>query len=193
MALTLTLVILFSVQIGFAATKDRNVAGAAISHGMRGDDVRTVQALLSDAGFYAGAVDGVFGGQTAQAVKDFQASNRLTVNGIVDNETFLYLQRFTAEPSRRGRSMSMRASAYSAHDPGNGNYTYRGNLLRKGLVAVDPMVIPLGTRLYIQGYGYAIADDIGGAIKGDRIDVAFDTRSEALDFGLRRVVVYILE
>jgi 3D (Asp-Asp-Asp) domain-containing protein len=86
----------------------------------------------------------------------------------------------------------MSATAYTAYDDGNGSYTYRGNLLRKGLVAVDPAQIPLGTRLYIEGYGYAIADDVGGAIKGNKIDLAFDNRADALQFGRRNVTVHIL-
>ena len=86
----------------------------------------------------------------------------------------------------------MNASAYSAYDSGNSQYTSNGSFLRKGLVAVDPAYIPLGTRLYIPGYGYAIADDVGGSIKGNRIDLAFDSHSEALAFGRRNVVVYIV-
>ena len=76
--------------------------------------------------------------------------------------------------------------------PGNGKYTATGSRLRKGLVSVDPKLIPLGTRLYIEGYGYAVADDVGGAIKGHRIDLAFDSRAEALQFGRQSVKVYIL-
>jgi 3D (Asp-Asp-Asp) domain-containing protein len=53
-------------------------------------------------------------------------------------------------------------------------------------------VIPLYTRLYIEGYGPAIAGDIGGAIKGHKIDLCFDTLSEALDWGRRPATVYIL-
>ena len=86
----------------------------------------------------------------------------------------------------------MNASASSAYDSGNSQYTSNGSFLRKGLVAVDPAYIPLGTRLYIPGYGYAIADDVGGSIKGNRIDLAFDSHSEALAFGRRNVVVYIV-
>jgi 3D (Asp-Asp-Asp) domain-containing protein len=61
-----------------------------------------------------------------------------------------------------------------------------------GVVAVDPNVIPLYTRLYIEGYGPAIAGDIGGAIRGQRIDLCFDSLGEALDWGRRPVTVYIL-
>ena len=86
----------------------------------------------------------------------------------------------------------MKATAYSRFDPGCGSYTARGNLLHKGLVAVDPHVIPLGTRLYIPGYGFAIADDTGGAIKGHVIDLAFDSHQEAINFGVRHITVYIL-
>ncbi len=63
----------------------------------------------------------------------------------------------------------------------------------KGVVAVDPEVIPLGTRVYIDGYGYALAADVGSAIKGNKIDVCFDTHAEALAWGLRDTKVYILK
>ncbi|MDQ7842158.1 MAG: ubiquitin-like domain-containing protein [Armatimonadota bacterium] len=62
-----------------------------------------------------------------------------------------------------------------------------------GVVAVDPRVIPLGSRLYIEGYGYAIAADTGSAIKGLRIDLGFDTTREALRFGRRQVRVHIIQ
>ena len=45
----------------------------------------------------------------------------------------------------------------------NGNYTATGSRLKKGIVSVDPKLIPLSTRLYIEGYGYAVADDVGGS------------------------------
>lgn len=86
----------------------------------------------------------------------------------------------------------MEASAYSAYDPGNSHYTARGNLLCRGLVSVDPDVIPLGTELYIEGYGYAVADDTGGAIRGHKIDLAVDSYDEAIQFGRRDVTVYVL-
>jgi len=60
-------------------------------------------------------------------------------------------------------------------------------------IAVDPRVIPLGTKVYVQGYGCAIAEDIGGAIKGNSIDVYFDSDSEALNWGVKLISVYILK
>lgn len=77
-------------------------------------------------------------------------------------------------------------------------YTYTGNPTatgvspRIGLIAVDPRVIPLGTKLYVAGYGYAVAADTGGDIKGHRIDVFFPTLGECLNWGRRPVQVYIL-
>ena len=62
----------------------------------------------------------------------------------------------------------------------------------KGVIAADPRVIPLGTRVYVDGYGEAIAADVGSAIKGNRIDVCFDTHEEAWSWGVKQTKVYIL-
>ena len=59
-------------------------------------------------------------------------------------------------------------------------------------VAVDPALIPLGTRLWIPGYGHAIADDIGGAIKGHRIDLRMQSASNMRQWGVRNIQVYVL-
>lgn len=61
-----------------------------------------------------------------------------------------------------------------------------------GVVAVDPDVIPLGSRLYIESYGYAVAGDTGGAIKGNMVDVGFMTLDECYAWGRREVRVYLL-
>ena len=164
-----------------------------VKYGMRGESVRTVQTILMELGFYADAVDGVFGNNTLNAVKDFQLAHKMIPDGIVGDATLAVMKRAEPIVNRNMRSFFMNASAYSAYDPGNSQYTSRGSFLRKGLVAVDPSFIPLGTRLYIPGYGYAIADDVGGSIKGNRIDLAFDSHREALEFGRRDVVVYIVD
>jgi uncharacterized protein YabE (DUF348 family) len=91
----------------------------------------------------------------------------------------------------------MVATAYDPSPASNGpystGYTYLGLKAKYGIVAVDPGVIPLRSRLYIPGYGEALAGDTGGAIKGNRIDLCFDSYEEAMAFGRRPIEVYVLE
>jgi len=85
------------------------------------------------------------------------------------------------------------ASKYTPGESGVGNMTYTGVSVRHGAVAVDPNVIPLGSLLYVEGYGYAVAVDIGGAIKGNRIDLfSWESHTLALDFGLQPRRVWVL-
>lgn len=86
-------------------------------------------------------------------------------------------------------------------NPGDAGYgiTASGMKAQRGVVSVDPRVIPLGTRLYIVAadgswtYGYAVAGDTGGNISGNRMDLFMDTHAEAIQFGRRAAKVYILE
>lgn len=73
-------------------------------------------------------------------------------------------------------------------------YTANGMKAGYGVAAVDTRVIPLGTKLYVEGYGYCIAADTGGAIKGNRIDLCYGSHSAALNsgFGHKNVKVYVL-
>lgn len=91
------------------------------------------------------------------------------------------------------RVMHMIATAYTAGSSGGSGWTAIGRRAGFGIVAVDPRVIPLGTRLYIPGYGMAIAGDTGGAIVGNRIDLGFDSLQSAIDFGRRDITVYQLK
>jgi 3D (Asp-Asp-Asp) domain-containing protein len=91
------------------------------------------------------------------------------------------------------RVTTMEASAYLPTDGSSHGITASGIPARHGVVAVDPDVIPLGTRLYVPGYGLALAADTGGAIVGNRIDLCMENYSEAWSFGRRTVRVYILE
>lgn len=103
-------------------------------------------------------------------------------------------------PKNISRQLDIVATAYApgAHDNGKwGNLTHIGTQVRPGEVAVDPTVIPLGSHLYIKfpdGHGvYATAEDTGGAIKGNRIDIAMSSVDKASDFGIKSVSVYILK
>ncbi|EGO65132.1 G5 domain-containing protein [Acetonema longum] len=91
------------------------------------------------------------------------------------------------------RMMIMEATAYLPTDgPGHG-ITASGVPARRGVVAVDPGVIPLGSRVFIPGYGVALAADTGGAIIGDKIDLCMEAAAEAWQFGRRDVKVYVLD
>ncbi|HET6274534.1 MAG TPA: 3D domain-containing protein [Candidatus Cybelea sp.] len=89
-------------------------------------------------------------------------------------------------------AIEMMATAYTAGSAGGSGMTAIGRRAGYGIVAVDPRVIPLGTHLYIPGYGVAIAGDTGGAIVGNRIDLGFDSLRDAMLFGRRGVKVYRL-
>ena len=86
--------------------------------------------------------------------------------------------------------LTMTATAY--HEP-PGSLTKSGTLSRVGAVAVDPDVIPLGTVLYVEGYGFCIAEDTGGLIKGDRIDVYLDSEAVCEEWGVKSVNVFVFD
>ncbi|AHJ87049.1 putative L-alanoyl-D-glutamate peptidase [Bacillus phage BCP8-2] len=102
----------------------------------------------------------------------------------------------------QGRTITVEATAYTPHPSENGG-TYGGQVLtatgfnlsknpNARVIAVDPRVIPLGTRVHVEGYGEAVALDTGGAIKGNRIDVLLPTDSQANAWGRKQVKVTIL-
>lgn len=104
------------------------------------------------------------------------------------------------------KQFKMSATAYSSGYSSTGKYpndlgygiTATGTVAKRNKngyssVAVDPRVITLGTKLYIPGYGYAIAEDVGGGIKGNKIDLYFDTDGESYQWGVRWVDVYVLK
>lgn len=109
--------------------------------------------------------------------------------------------------TRYKKSITMNATAYdlsfqsTGKRPGDRYYgmTASGTMAAPGCVAVDPRVIPLGTKLYIQSldgskdYGFASAQDTGSAIKGNKIDLFYESHSVAMGFGRKNVKVYILE
>lgn len=89
------------------------------------------------------------------------------------------------------KKLVMVATGYWPDPSWSTGITATGVKAQYGIVAVDPSVIPLGTHLYVPGYGQAIADDTGGAIIGDRIDLCFNNGYQAIDWGVRTVTVYI--
>lgn len=95
----------------------------------------------------------------------------------------------------RTKVMTMNASAYDPSAGRGRHATFRtstGLKAQYGVVATDPRVIPMGTKLFVEGYGFAIAADKGSAIKGNRIDLCMATRAQCMQFGRQKVVVHIL-
>ncbi|MFI8687170.1 3D domain-containing protein [Rossellomorea sp. NPDC077527] len=95
------------------------------------------------------------------------------------------------------KELDIKATAYTAHCEGCIGITKTGVDLIENpdarVIAVDPSVIPLGSKVYIEGYGYARAEDTGGAIKGNRIDIYMEKEKDALQYGVRDVKVKIIK
>ena len=122
------------------------------------------------------------------------AHDRIVAEGIAEYTVLSELARreLVGTLKLANSALRMIATAYTAHCGGGcSGTTAAGFAAGHGIVAVDPAVIPLGTRLFIPGYGKAIAGDTGGAIRGNRIDLGFNSRSQANEFGRRPVVVYV--
>lgn len=192
--------------------------GKLLKKGAHGEAVKDVQEHLKELGYYNGHLDGKYGPLTRLAVLRFQKVNHLKMDGIVGPDTFKIMhsaspkkaikqtvghkeERRTVQTASRSlvsatSVMYVSATAYTAYCPGCSGTTATGIDLRANpdakVVAVDPSIIPLGTKLYIEGYGYAVAGDTGGAIRGRHIDLFMPSREDALMWGRRTVKVTIL-
>lgn len=159
--------------------------------GDSGDRVIKLQNLLLLHGYNPGGVDGQFGNGTKQAVMKLQKKNSMPLTGVVDEGVWNRLSRAPSLTGDYKQMMSMQATAYAPNVGGTG-FTYSGNYAGKGHAAVDPAVIPIGSILFVEGYGYCIADDIGRSVKGNIIDVGVDTIEQAYNWGSKQVKVYLV-
>ncbi|GAK10053.1 peptidoglycan-binding protein [Geomicrobium sp. JCM 19038] len=165
-----------------------------------------VKGFQTDAGLSA---DGVAGPKTFSAMMTFSPTatteqetatseepEQETASASTEEATATESQSSNASSSPEGTTIQMEATAYTAYCDGCSGITATGIDLRNdphaNVVAVDPNVIPLGSRVYVEGYGEAIAGDTGGAINGNKIDLHVPTREEALNFGRQTVSVTIL-
>ena len=118
------------------------------------------------------------------------------VTAVIERGTILTYNASRGDALNYSQVLDMTATAYNC--PDNIGITYTGRYVKKGIVAVDPNVIPLGSLLYVEvpggeDYGYAIAADIGGAIIGSKIDVYIEDYNSAIIWGITNVRVYILQ
>ncbi len=130
--------------------------------------------------------------QKEETIKD--SKDRIIAVGTKQPNKTAAAARSSAPSS--GKTLYMASTAYTANCSGCSGITATGINLKKNpntkVIAVDPNVIPLGTKVYVDGYGYAIAGDTGGAIRGKKIDVFFPSKSKANAWGSRTVKVKIL-
>ena len=109
-----------------------------------------------------------------------------------------YIITETGEMLTYYRTEQFKTTAYTKTDEGCDDITATGTYARVGAVAVDPKVVPYGTRMFIVSndgqyiYGIATAEDCGGAINGNHIDLYFDTTGECFQYGVRSATVYFL-
>lgn len=122
------------------------------------------------------------------------AMKRDQVVAVGTKELTMQVSRGAAET---GTEFYVTATAYTAYCNGCSGLTATGLNLRANpnmkVIAVDPRIIPLGTKVYVEGYGYAVAADTGGAIKGYIIDLLMPTKAEAYRWGRKKVKIKILQ
>ncbi|MFJ7746473.1 3D domain-containing protein [Peribacillus sp. NPDC097295] len=136
-------------------------------------------------------------------VKQLKSWNNLKNDHIKVKQT-LKLKKSTTKAtpkakkaSKKYKTLTVNASAYTANCKGCSGITAIGLNLKKNpkvkAISVDPKVIPLGTKVHVEGYGEAIAADTGGAIKGKKIDVFYSSKTKALNWGRKTVKVKVYQ
>lgn len=150
-----------------------------LSTGRNGTEVKTVQVLMQN------------GFPVRQTIVKTQQTQAPTPEVILYGTQQLVDR--GGQVLQFSRELTVMATAYWPDPAWSSGYTATGWRAQYGIIAVDPAVIPLGSRVYIPGYGIAVAQDTGSAIVGDHIDLCFDTATQAQDWGVRTVNVFILD
>lgn len=173
------------------------------NNGIEVEKVKTIQEISADNFSVAGKDALVQTAEFVNTTREIATENPAEVsikpiNAVEGVENLTYEENINENyNSEEGFSykavMAMEATAYLPTDGSGEGLTAMGIPATYGVVAVDPSVIPLGSRVYIPGYGEAIADDTGSAIIGNKIDIAFDTYEEAINFGRQHIEIYILD
>ncbi|WP_394582245.1 peptidoglycan-binding protein [Cytobacillus firmus] len=184
--------------------KADGIAGPQTNHALKvlrygdiGKQVIQIQYQLKQAGHYKSNLDGIYGNGTVSAIKSFQKQQGLAADGIAGPATRAALDRKSQRGTAAGKTLTVESTAYTASCDGCSGVTRMGLDLKKypdaKVIAVDPGVIPLGSIVKVEGYGTAIAADIGGGINGSSIDVFIPNQGDALQWGRKSVRVEIIE
>ncbi|WP_077737012.1 LysM peptidoglycan-binding and 3D domain-containing protein [Bacillus sonorensis] len=126
------------------------------------------------------------------------AGDTIAINGkSTALQTLVKQEAAEQQPEQTNKELTVTATAYTANDGGISGITKTGVDLNANqdakVIAVDPDVIPLGTKVYVEGYGEATAEDTGGAINGNKIDVFIPNKQDAMKWGVKTVKVQILD
>lgn len=137
-------------------------------------------------------------------VSQLKKWNHLTSDRIHPKQKLVISQSKKAAPKKTAtkktkivKQFTVSATAYTGSCKGCSGITATGINLKKNpnlkVISVDPKLIPLGSKVYVEGYGYAIAGDTGGAMKGKKIDVFIPSKKKAIQWGRKTVKVKILK
>ncbi|MDR7071279.1 3D (Asp-Asp-Asp) domain-containing protein [Fictibacillus barbaricus] len=182
----------FGLLISLPLSGQAAMGDHTLRPGVWDQDVHELQAKLKAMGFFDFPITtGYYGPVTKQSVLDFQRTKGISVDGIAGNQTFS-----TIKNNLQSKSMTVSATAYTSECEGCSGVTASGTSLIEypyaKVIAVDPKVIPMGTVVYVPGYGYAVAADTGGGIKGNEIDVYMKDYSKAVNWGRKTLNISIL-
>jgi len=126
-------------------------------------------------------------------------SDRININQVlqIKPSTKSTTTNKTSTTAKPVKVIKMKATAYTVSCKGCSGKTSTGLNLKKNpklkVISVDPKIIPLGSKVYVEGYGYAIAGDTGGALKGNKIDVFIPNKTKALNWGVKTVTVKVFK
>ncbi|SHM55469.1 peptidoglycan-binding protein [Gracilibacillus kekensis] len=186
-----------NLKVDGIAGPQTNHAVEVLRSGNIGKQVIQIQNQLKKTGHYHSAVDGIYGSGTKEAVKSFQRQQGLSVDGVAGPNTRAKLDSKSSRSTAAGKTFTVESTAYTADCDGCSGVTKMGLNLNQysdaKVIAVDPSVIPLGSIVKVEGYGTAIAADIGGGINGNAIDVFIPNQNDALQWGRKTVRVEVVE
>ncbi len=185
----------------YTVVKGDTLYKIAIQHGITVGELMSWNGLSSDL-IFPGQEFSVVGqaaapAQAAPAQQSAPAEESAQDSGQTQSTEGVEGTGGEAPSSEAAQEMTVTATAYTAYCAGCSGITATGIDLRSNpnqkVIAVDPNVIPLGSRVWVEGYGEAIAGDTGGAIKGNKIDVFIPSQGEALNWGVQTVDIKILD
>lgn len=165
----------------------------ATNNGVSVSQLMTWNGLKSDL-IFPGQQFSVKGAKAATVANDAPTSAPKTSTSAPVTKTASSTTQTQAPAS--GKTMTVEATAYTPYCAGCSGITATGIDVRSNpnqkVIAVDPSVIPLGSKVWVEGYGEAIAGDTGGAIKGNKIDILMPTQEQAINFGRQSITIKVL-